>query len=69
MEHRHRTIDTVSGLRLVMHANTKHFMHTLPTDMFFYLFFVGIQNQNEDVLQCILDQRPTSYHTVDKSSI
>ena len=33
MEH----IDTVSGLRIVTHANSKRFIHTLPTDMFFDL--------------------------------
>ena len=32
MEHCHRTIDTVSGLKIVMHANSKRFIHTLPTD-------------------------------------
>ena len=30
-------LDTVSGLRIVMHANSKRFIHTLPTDMFFDL--------------------------------
>ena len=33
----YRTIDTVSGLRIVMHANSKRFIHTLPTDMIFDL--------------------------------
>ena len=32
-----RTIDTVSGLKIVMHANYKRFIHTLPTDMIFDL--------------------------------
>ena len=32
-----RTVDTVSGLKIVMHANSKRFIHTLPTDMFFDL--------------------------------
>ena len=31
MEHWLRTNDTVSGLRKVMHANLKHFIHTVPT--------------------------------------
>ena len=37
MERSHRTIDTVSGLRIVLHANSNRFIHTLPTDMFFDL--------------------------------
>ena len=32
------------------------------------LFKAGLQNQNEDVLEYIYDQRPTSYHAVDKST-
>ena len=31
------SLDTVSGLRIVMHANSKSFIHILPTDMFFDL--------------------------------
>ena len=27
--------NTVSGLRIVMHVNSKRFIHTLPTEMFF----------------------------------
>ena len=37
IEHWHRTIYTVSGLRIAMHANSKRKIHTLPFDMFFDL--------------------------------
>ena len=37
IEHWHRTIDTVSGRRIAMHANSKRKIHTLPSDMFFDL--------------------------------
>ena len=34
---RKKNIDTVSGLRIVMYANLKRFIHTLPTEMLFNL--------------------------------
>ena len=30
-------LSIISGLRISMHANSKPFIHTLPTDMFFDL--------------------------------
>ena len=36
-EHWHRTMDTVSGLRIAKHVNSKRFIDTLPTEMFFDL--------------------------------
>ena len=42
-ERKEKNIDTVSGLtsRIVMYANLKRFIHTLPTEMFFDLEIIS----------------------------